>query len=165
MLPSIIEQYLLPLNRYIYGFADITGIVITSYSIHDTKLYDHILSEVKFDYCSGIEDVGAMVDFDYNPSPGHSIKFGGKYLYHNFKPGITAFRTTGITDSLDINFGNKNIYAHELYVYAEDNIKISNRLSANLGLHYSIFSVQDELYNSLQPVITSYSIHYTKLYE
>ncbi|MFZ5941221.1 MAG: TonB-dependent receptor [Bacteroidota bacterium] len=109
------------------------------------------IGEYKFDYFSGIEDEGAMVDFDFDPSPAHSIKFGGKYLYHNFKPGITAFRTTGITDSLDINFGNKNIYANEAYVYIEDDIDITRRLSANIGLHYSVFSVQDELYSSLQP--------------
>jgi len=156
--------------NHVYGskFFSNTSLLYSNYKFDTYENYyqyinNHILSEFKFDYFSGIEDVGAMVDFDYNPSPGHSIKFGGKYLYHNFKPGITAFRTTGITDSLDINFGNKNIYAHELYVYAEDNIKISNRLSANLGLHYSIFSVQDELYNSLQPRLSARFLASNKL--
>jgi len=32
MLPSIIEQYLIPLNRYIYGFADLTGILGPEYA-------------------------------------------------------------------------------------------------------------------------------------
>ncbi len=117
-----------------------------SYYINKTKI-----SEYKFDYFSGIEDIGGMIDFDYNPSPLHAVKFGGKYLYHNFKPGISAFSTTGTEDSLDVNFGNENIYANELYIYGEDNIDISMRLKVNVGLHYSLFNVQDELYHSLQP--------------
>ncbi len=116
---------------------------------------DRKVSAYEFEYYSGIEDLGGIIDFDYYPNPNHSIKFGGKYLYHNFKPGVTAFSSTYETDSINMEFGNEIVNSSEFYIYAEDNIKIGKRLLVNLGLHYSAFLVQDEFYNSLQPRISS----------
>jgi len=125
------------------------------YESYQTLYNDKLATEYKFDYFSGIEDMGAILDFDYYPHPNHSIKFGGKYLDHKFKPGVLAYKSTEELDSLDLEFGNEIIGAAEFYVYAEDNMKIGNKLLVNLGLHYSAFAVQDEFYHSIQPRITS----------
>lgn len=125
------------------------------YESYETIRDDKLFRQYQFDYFSGIEDVGAILDFDYHPGPGHSIKFGGKYLYHRFKPGVLAYKSTEELDSLDLEFGNEIIDAQEFYIYAEDKMNIGNRFLVNLGLHYSAFSVQDEYYHSLQPRISS----------
>ncbi|MBR2887304.1 MAG: TonB-dependent receptor, partial [Bacteroidales bacterium] len=43
-------------------------------------------------YGSEIIDWGASSDFDFMPSPKHSIKFGINYLYHDFAPETTFMR-------------------------------------------------------------------------
>ncbi len=105
-----------------------------------------------YNYSSGIEDWGGMVDFDYRPSSSHAIRFGGKYLYHTFSPGIETLESTD--DTLSAEFNADPIYAHEYYLYAEDNFQLGSRIRANVGLHYSGFFVKNEFYHSLQPRFT-----------
>ena len=106
------------------------------------KIYD-----INFGYLSGIEDLGARIDFDFIPNPNHEIKFGTSYTNHNFFPGETNLSINEIFPdptqnfSLDttLNFsGNTN--ADELYFYVEDNFKINNRLKANLGIHLGYYN-------------------------
>jgi len=125
------------------------------YESYETYKESRLTTRYQFDYFSGIEDYGAILDFDYHPDPRHSIKFGGKYLYHQFKPGVLAYQSTEELDSLDIEFGNEIINAQEFYIYVEDKMNIGNRLLVNLGVHYSAFMVQDQYYQSLQPRISS----------
>jgi hypothetical protein len=125
------------------------------YENYETLKGKKLISNYQFDYFSGIEDVGAILDFDFHPDPRHAIKFGGKYLYHKFKPGVLAYKSTEELDSLDLEFGNEIIDAQEFYLYAEDKMNIGNRLLVNLGVHYSAFMVEDEYYHSLQPRISS----------
>lgn len=112
-------------------------------------------------YRSGISDWNYQIDFDYNPTPIHHIKFGTGYLYHRFRPEVM---TSVISDKTDNkverdttynSINNKPIYAHEVTAYAEDNIKIGSRLRVNLGLHLSLFHVQNHNYFSLQPRISA----------
>ncbi len=112
--------------------------------------------EFAFDYNSGIEDYGAKIDFDYNPSVNHNIKFGVNYIYHTFSPGIQAFHVNSNQENskIDTTFGNSDIYANEYYIYAEDELKIFKNLKANIGVHYSGFYVSDTLYQSVQPRIS-----------
>ncbi len=108
------------------------------------------------DYQSGIEDWGLKMDFDYFPAPNHRVKFGGNIIAHTFKPGILAFKeSAGGTAQIDTAYGNPNIRAQEMYVYLEDNIELSSRLSVNLGLHASGFLVDETFYPSIQPRISA----------
>ena len=103
---------------------------------------------INFDYLAGIEDYGGRIDFDYMPNPNHDIKFGTSYTYHHFFPGevnqninIQASDTSQ-NFSLDttLNFsGNTNV--HEMFFYVEDNVKITSRLKANIGLHIGYYSL------------------------
>lgn len=102
-----------------------------------------------YHYYSGIVDWGGVADFDYRPAPSHTIRFGGKYLYHTFSPGIETLESTD--DTLNLQFNSDPIYAHEYYIYAEDNFQLGSRIRANIGLHYSGFFVNGEFYHSLQP--------------
>ncbi len=109
------------------------------------------------DYESGIEDWGLKMDFDYFPAPNHRMKFGGNVVAHTFKPGILAFKEsdTNASTKIDTAYGNSNIRAQEMYVYLEDNIDLSSRLSVNLGLHASGFMVDNTFYPSIQPRISA----------
>ena len=111
------------------------------------------------DYNSGIRDWSYSIDFDYNPSPSHHIKFGGGYLYHTFSPEIQTSRiqeqNSGTTNDTVYNVSpNPRIYAHEASLYAEDNFSLNDRISINAGVHLSLFHVQKKSYFSLQPRIS-----------
>ncbi len=106
-------------------------------------------------YRSGIEDIGAKVDFDYAINPNHDIKFGASYTHHTFRPGVQVFKQkleeNAQTQSMDTTIGNSNIAAHETTIYVEDNVSLGSFIKVNAGLHYSNFIVQDKFYHSLQP--------------
>jgi len=104
---------------------------------------------INYDYLSGIEDLGGRIDFDYAPNPNHDIKFGTSYTYHHFFPGESNLNfsidypendTSDVNIDTVINFsGNTNV--HEMFFYLEDNVKITNRLKANIGLHIGYYSL------------------------
>lgn len=104
-----------------------------------------------YKYNSGIEDWSAKIEFDWYPTPRHEVKFGSGYIYHTFKPGVETIRTTGNDSPINKQFGDGHTYAHEMNVFIEDNIELSGRLKANLGMHISAFNVEDTWYTSLEP--------------
>jgi len=145
-----------------YSFGTNFGLKATDNTNIGREDYD-----INFGYVSGIEDLGARIDFDYTPSPAHDIKFGSSYTHHHFFPGEVDLNFTidyPALDTLntDINFdttinfsGNSNV--HEMYLYIEDNIKITNRLKANIGLHIGYYSLTDDINDniSLQPRVSA----------
>ncbi len=117
----------------------------------NTNTKDKTYYEDFFQYLSGIRDMTAQFDFDYYPGGGHSIKFGASNIWHKFKPGVNHDRTHNLITAIDTTYGNTDISATEFAAFIEDNYKISPKLQANLGLHFSLFNVQKTTYTSLQP--------------
>lgn len=112
-------------------------------------------------YHSGICDWSYLIDFDYNPTPAHHIKFGAGYLHHDFRPEVATSKIqekeNGITkqDTLYNSISNSTIQAHEISAYIEDNFDIGSRLRMNVGLHLSMFRVQKRSYFSAQPRVSA----------
>ncbi|MFA9388495.1 MAG: TonB-dependent receptor domain-containing protein [Prolixibacteraceae bacterium] len=109
-----------------------------------------------FKYYSGIEDIAAKVDFDYFPSPNHSVKFGTSIIQHHFTPGVTRIELETESaiqnnDSISKLFGKRDFYAQEISSYIEDEITISPRMKLNAGAHLSIFNVDGETFVRPQP--------------
>ncbi len=86
---------------------------------------------------SGIRDLNGKLDFDYYISPQHKMKFGGLYTYHTFVPNILS-GSQGET-SFDPRNANKK-HAGEVALYVQDEWNISDRISVNAGMRYSMFS-------------------------
>ncbi len=108
-------------------------------------------------YYSGIEDLSAKVDFDYLPSPDHSVRFGGLLVRHIFKPGVGRFTEESAEENRDYKFtpDSTDFRGLEFSMYVEDDWRISPRLKANLGVHTSGMRVNDTFYGSLQPRISA----------
>ena len=112
-------------------------------------------------YHSGICDWSYLIDFDYNPTPAHHIKFGAGYLHHDFRPEVATSKIQekedGITkqDTIYNCISNSTIQAHEVSAYIEDNFDIGSRLRMNVGLHLSMFRVQKRNYFSAQPRVSA----------
>jgi outer membrane receptor for ferrienterochelin and colicin len=104
-------------------------------------------------YKSEVLDKGLRLDFDYVPSPNHYIRFGGNLTHHNFSPGVNAFQNkdTEININRDTVYNNIDYKSWEYFAYVEDDFKIGPYLKFNIGLHASIFAVENHAFSSLQP--------------
>ncbi|WP_052180612.1 TonB-dependent receptor [Alistipes sp. ZOR0009] len=101
-------------------------------------------------FLSGIDDIGAKIDFDYLPSTKHTMKFGVSAIYHIFSPSVSEqIITEQGTEDKEVE--NKHIYAKELAAYYEDQIRLTSRLTGNFGLRTSLFNVDSHTYCSIEP--------------
>lgn len=100
-------------------------------------------------YLSNIQDLSLKSDFDYVPNPNHYVRFGGQYIRHQFRPG--AQQTSGSTDPAQNVATGRRIGADEASLYAEDDVKLTERLKVNVGLRLNNFLVDKKLYPSLEP--------------
>ncbi|MBN1927308.1 MAG: TonB-dependent receptor [Prolixibacteraceae bacterium] len=123
----------------------------------ERDLVSNTQNEESYRYNSGIEDLAGKIDFDYFPVSGHSLKFGAQYTHHYFSPGVSnTMEINEINPEQNENESNANreIYTNEISTYIEDNISISPKLKANIGIHFSAFNVDDTLFIRPQPRIS-----------
>ncbi len=111
--------------------------------------------ESRMNYSSGIQDWTLKADFDFTSNVYNDVKFGGVgYVYHIFSPDVKSIKIADsqqFDQNIDTIMGSPKVYAHDASVYIEDNVSIGKRLKANLGMHFSMFHVQNKHYTSLQP--------------
>jgi hypothetical protein len=110
--------------------------------------------ENEFKYHSAIRDLSAKIDFDYFPTPKHSVKFGVQVTNHLFTPGITKVmnqETDNIAAKIDTTYGNRKMYNSELAAFIEDDFIISTKLKLNAGLNLSAFFTDNEAFIYPQP--------------
>ncbi|MDA3912110.1 MAG: TonB-dependent receptor [Bacteroidales bacterium] len=137
-----------------------TTLVFSDYRFSVLTSSDHSENEVltesyKSEFVSGIQDVGGSIDLDLNWFPKHKMKSGLNYLYHTFKPGVSAYSMKVDEAEINQDIGNNPVYANEYSLYFEDNWTMTERLQTNMGLHYSGFVLKNSFYHSLQPRISS----------
>ena len=103
-------------------------------------------------YLSGIRDWGLKLDLDYIPDPAHYVRAGGSATLHTYRPGAAQIKSDPADGAPeDTTLTAQVTDALEFSLYAEDDVRLTSRLKANLGLHTSGFLVDGELYTSLQP--------------
>ena len=120
-----------------------------------SKLSDKVTEEVVGDYNrelkSGIVDFLAKTDFDYAPTNGHQIRFGGGATFHTYDPSVLAFSQNGgglpIVNTL---LRSPRIRALESEAYLEDEFH-AGMFSFNLGVHLADFFVDKINYPTMQP--------------
>lgn len=113
-------------------------------SLYQMERYNH----------STINDAGYRMEFDYRPNVNHHIRFGSNYLHHSFRPqNIFTNDINGNQQAVDtlLNATTNRYKGNEFTLYAEDDIRISPKLHANAGLHYTLFHVNGATYHSLEP--------------
>lgn len=107
-------------------------------------------------YRSGIRDWGLKLDFDYIPNPNHYIRFGGSGTLHTYSPGAAQIKVNPADGAPeDTTLAAQVTDALEYSLYGEDDVHLTDRLKANVGLHTSGFLVNDEFYTSLQPRVST----------
>jgi len=127
----------------------------TGFGVEATDYIQDAITDISSDYGSGIDDYALKIDFDYLPSPNHFIRFGANAIYHTFKPGLSTLKfkidTPDGPFTLDTIIGQDDIISQEYAAYIEDDMKITNYLKLNLGLHFSRYELENKSYHSIQP--------------
>lgn len=91
----------------------------------------------EFTLSSGIQDIGAKVQWSYFPDYRHRIKWGVDYTHHDFMPN-SVYARSGDTE---FDTGNKvHLISHEAAGYILDEFDINENISINAGLRYSYFA-------------------------
>lgn len=144
--PKLFSNTTLTYSRYKLG-------VLTKFGSTENN-YDEFVS-LKYD--SGINDLSAKIDFDYLPNTKNTIKLGLQVIDHTFEPGIFELEQTIEKDdyNLKAEIGQDDIKAQEYSAYIQDDIEITDAWKLNGGVHLSAFSVNDKVYTSLQPRIST----------
>ncbi len=123
----------------------------TTYYYETTNKTDSLPSNTSWTnstISSGIDDLSYKCDFDWYPNYKNEIKFGGDYIYHAFKPSV---QTQKQSESDPTVTGDEKKYCSEANVFFEDNLIVSDRLKCNLGVHGSLFYVDNSKYYSIEP--------------
>lgn len=121
------------------------------------KGMDKNMDNFKTDYTSGITDWSLRTDFDFTINPRHELRFGYEWINHHFTPESRKTSLKQVEDNVAVvdttftNVGGQLRVGNELSLYAEDNAELTNRLSANVGVHFSYFNTEGKNYLSLQP--------------
>jgi outer membrane cobalamin receptor len=102
-------------------------------------------------YTSGINDKAVKYDFDFLPNPNHFVKAGASFIAHTYTPGAQQTRIKTNTYQQDTSINQKAVTANEVDAYIEDDVRITSKLKANLGIHWTGFMVRDQFYNTVQP--------------
>jgi hypothetical protein len=108
------------------------------------------------DYHSGIRDLGIKQDWDFFPSPRHSVKFGFSSTYHRFTPSAIVLKDSQINQfSREV----KAIDVAESGLYAEDTWRPFDRLRLNAGFRLSHYLTQGRQYLRPEPrLAASYTL-------
>ncbi len=105
-------------------------------------------------YRSTISDLGYRSEFDFRPSPRHHIRFGHDYTYHQFRPQTRSqVHLWGVQEEADsLTRSSRNHHAaHELTLYGEDQLTLSDRWSLNAGLNLSLFGISSKAFVGIDP--------------
>lgn len=110
-------------------------------------------------YRSAMEDMNLRASFDYRLNEKHRLRFGGDYLFHNFRPEQNTMKSW-YKDSIKsqethAEYANSLIHGHEVSLYAEEEMHVMERLTTNVGMRYTLFSVQGQTYQSFQPRLSA----------
>ncbi|MDJ0366935.1 TonB-dependent receptor [Hymenobacter sp. H14-R3] len=106
------------------------------------------LDQFSFDLGSTILDYTGRADFDYLPNDRHTIRFGAALTHHNF--GVGRLQRSSQDNS--VNFGSDVSYTgQEGGLYISDNVKVSEKLQAELGLRATGFRSGTDLHGGLEP--------------
>ncbi len=103
-------------------------------------------------YNSGIRDFSLKYDFDYYPTPKHSVRMGIQSIYHRFTPSAVVLKNADI-DQLRLDV--ENIDVLESGIYAEDTWRPSDRWRVNGGLRLSYFQQKDVSYVRPEPRLSA----------
>lgn len=103
---------------------------------------------VGFGRFSGIRNWIGKVDFDWFPSPKHTVRFGVGSIYHIFTPSGIESNNSNANQSFTFR---QRLYGNELSAYIQDDWDVTSRLRLSPGLRLSAFIARNKNYTNWEP--------------
>lgn len=113
------------------------------------------VSETRYD--SKVKDASITADFRFRPVAAHDLRWGVKGSLQQLSPIIHAYSynydytPSKVTRTETDRAIGKRQNLLTASIYAEDDWTVAPWLMANVGLRYSLFSVENKTYGSLEP--------------
>lgn len=119
----------------------------------DTVLNQSINKDFNANYSSSIADLIIKTDFDCSISNDQKLIFGAGSTFHVFSPGDNSYSINDeeLKKKSDTSYSNQIIHANDLYLYLEDEIRLSQKLRMNLGSRFTGFISGSKAYFNLEP--------------
>ncbi len=137
--PKLFGKAIINYTQYRYG-------VNTAMELYNPSNPSEVMRSY-FDTQSGIRDLGTKLSFDFFPAPAHAIKFGGELVAHHYTPNqLETSEPVAIA-----NQGAESISAQETAFFVEDEWEINDRIKTNIGVRFSLFQVENETYQAVEP--------------
>lgn len=136
-------------SRYFYRSEDLVDLELLNAE-------EQLLKDVFYQqYSSNVRDITLKSDFDITTFGSHQFKFGTNFTHHKIQPGIITFEELSIfnkqtRDTIGAYLKNP-LVSNEYDAYVQDDWKINNILSANLGVRCSGLSVRGHNFFIFQP--------------
>lgn len=117
----------------------------------------------QMEYRSFVGDLMIQTNYNFAASPKHDLHWGANYVFHRFRPQVSAlnFRVSGNQNIIDDDFSDiinidttltdGTIHAHEASLYVEDTYTPLSWLRISYGLRGSLYSVDGRTYPSFEP--------------
>lgn len=126
---------------------DFTGKQNTG-ELNDTAL------DLQYSYFSLIKDINIKAETDWYASNRYKIKSGISYTRHSFVPSSSSVRRWSNGNINYADESGRTINADESVFFIEGETDLIRNLKLNIGLHNSIYAVENALFPSLQPRIS-----------
>jgi hypothetical protein len=146
--PKLFGNLIATYSRYAFS-------TFRSQSEKSTPPPENYLGDVLYEEenISSIRDWASRLEFDFTPSPNHNVRFGASSIWHRFAPGV--YRYASAQQQYTPQIGENSIDGIEFSGYLEDEIRVTDWLKLNAGVHASGFKVDQQLYRSVQPRLSS----------
>lgn len=99
-------------------------------SQQETSIHDHNWSRVT--------DAGVAADFNWNTGIRHTVRFGGEFIGHFFRPETKVTDGNGNTET-----SRPEYTGQETALYIEDEFPVTRWMKANIGLRGVLFSFRN----------------------
>lgn len=140
-----------------------TTLYYSKYDFSNTEFYENMI-EVNneknkeghsLNLSSGLTDLGAKTDFEFNPNNIHKINAGLELINHNFQPGIEVYNLNDLASTYNIDSSKiqDKRQSIESALYMQDEIKLGDRFSMNIGYRLTAYQTESKTYMQHQPRI------------
>lgn len=121
----------------------------TTFTFSDYRYrIENILQGFSFKLGSNVKDVNTKVDFYYQPTNRHTVRFGANATYHDFIVG----RLKAGSDDGQVNFeAGQDFNGMEYGIYANDEWAVTDRLKLSYGARVSAWQNNPAFYANLEP--------------
>jgi hypothetical protein len=132
------------------------SIISTKYNFQLFDIYSRQIDNDKYeretDYFSSIQDINLKADIDYFANLNTTIRFGGVFTKHQFKPQILKI---GADSSRVVSINNS-----EWALYGEYESRWTNKLSSNIGLRLNSYNTGKNNQYFIEPrVVLAYQLN------